>query len=370
MGQPFKGLGLALVFAGSVQAVASEEPLEFRAHPFLTFDTGTSLTADIELADVDGDGDLDAFAANGRHWAQQDYVFFNAGNGRMLEAGRIGETLSASYKLCPGDFDRDGDIDAVVIRDSLPAQLYLNDGLGTFSLAQALPGTGGHARSAAAADVDGDGWLDVVIARRRGADLIVYGNGAASFLPAEPLPDDGEGSTHIVIADIDADDRKDLVVARRNGQASVVMKNLGEREFEVTKLPGSQGDHRKAVVADVNGDGSPEVILVSTEGLHPVYRYHSRDGFELAASFGERGRTVQAMAAADLDGDGDVDLVEGSETANRVFLNRGDGVFGPMDLPGDPADTYGVALGDMNGDGRVDIVFANSEAENVLLIAR
>ena len=80
-------------------------------------------------------------------------------------------------------------------------------------------------------------------------------------------------------------------------------------------------------------------------------------------------RPTQAMAPGDLDGDGDIDLVEGTEESNALYLNRGDGTFEMQEIPGQ-ADTYGVGVGDMNENGKLDLVFANSEDVNVVLLAQ
>ena len=351
-------------------AQAQQLPLEYRAHPFYAFDSADGYTADIALADVDGDGDLDALTANGRHWAQQDYVYFNSGDGRMLEAAPIGDRLSASYILGPGDFDKDGDIDLVVVRDNLPAQLYLNDGKGNYSFEKNIKGTGGPARSAVVLDANGDGALDIAIVSRRGADIIVFGDGTGGFTSDDALPGDGIGSTGIAAADMDDDGDIDLVIARRDGQQSILMTNSGAGKYQAKALEGSIGDHRKSVIADFDQDGLKDIILLSTSGSHTLYKTTRGTDFSGVSKFGETGREVKSMAAADLDGDGDIDLVEGTKTINAVYINAGDGVFQRQELQGAPANTYGVTIGDMNGDNKLDIVFANSGAFNSVMTAK
>ena len=87
---------------------------EFAASPFYFFDLDENLTANVALADVDRDGDLDVLTANGRHWAQQDYVFINHGNGRLLEARRVGAGLTTGYALLPIDLDNDSELDELI----------------------------------------------------------------------------------------------------------------------------------------------------------------------------------------------------------------------------------------------------------------
>ncbi len=84
--------------AVAITVSADNEVSGYRNHPFFLFDSEQSYTADIALADVDGDGDLDALTANGRHWAQQDFVFLNSGKGRILEAARVGTRFAGYWR--------------------------------------------------------------------------------------------------------------------------------------------------------------------------------------------------------------------------------------------------------------------------------
>jgi hypothetical protein len=128
-------------------------------------------TQDVELEDLDGDGDLDAFVANGNSNGGNipDRVWLNDGTGTFTDSGqRLGRSLGKSVDL--GDLDGDGDLDAVVANGSIfmgtvvhqASEVWLNDGSGRFTAGQAF----GRAASnrVALGDFDGDGDLDAVIA--------------------------------------------------------------------------------------------------------------------------------------------------------------------------------------------------------------
>lgn len=162
---------LPLTGCATADPVSSPEPYDaYRIHPFLSFDTEDSLTADVALADLDNDGDLDVLAANGRHWAQQDFAFLNDGTGRLLEATRIGERLSASYVLCPADLDRDGDIDLVEGTETTNA-VYLNDGKAGFT--RHSFGEDADTYGIAIGDMNGDGKPDLVFANSESANTVL-----------------------------------------------------------------------------------------------------------------------------------------------------------------------------------------------------
>jgi hypothetical protein len=355
-----------LVMTSATASLATDTSIALRDHPFWQFDLEENRTADVTLADVDGDGDLDILTANGRHWAEQDFVYLNSGDGRMLEANYLGHSKSASYTVQAGDLDGNGTIDAVVVRDKLDAAIYLNDGAGKYAFSSVIKGSRGNARSAALVDTDSDNFPDLVVATRRGPDMIYRGNGKGGFDSGTPLPDAGFGSTGLAMGDLDHDGDIDIVIARRDDAESVVMFNQAG-SFRPFALPESKGDHRKAVIAELTGDQYPDIVLADTDGSLLLYHGSATGKSGNPQSFGTVGDTVQALAAVDLDGDGDLDLFAGCDGRNILFQNDGHGIFSRQEF-GAEADSYGVATGDMNGDGLPDIVVANSGSANQVFL--
>ncbi|MDJ0714016.1 MAG: FG-GAP-like repeat-containing protein, partial [Prochloraceae cyanobacterium] len=90
---------------------------------------GTSKSFDVELGDLDGDGDLDAFFAN---YIQANTVWLNDGSGNFTDSGQaLGSSYSLDVEL--GDLDGDGDLDAMVANNSKANTVWLNDGNGNFT---------------------------------------------------------------------------------------------------------------------------------------------------------------------------------------------------------------------------------------------
>jgi hypothetical protein len=131
-----------------------------------------SFTNSVRLGDLDGDGDLDVFVANGNVGggarSEPDRVYLNDGMGKFVDSGqRLGTALSESVELA--DIDGDGDLDAFVANGvrhwgnvvDQPNEIWLNDGSGVFTLGQEL----GDAASylVALGDIDNDGDLDAFI---------------------------------------------------------------------------------------------------------------------------------------------------------------------------------------------------------------
>ena len=102
----------------------------FAVHPYAVLGTRTDRSAGVALGDVDGDGDLDAIVANGRHWAQENEVFLNNGAGTFTVAHPLSLRRSTSYAAPLADLDGDGDLDVAVANDRAPNRVYQNDGMG------------------------------------------------------------------------------------------------------------------------------------------------------------------------------------------------------------------------------------------------
>jgi hypothetical protein len=95
---------------------------------------GDSISESAALADVDDDGDLDAWISNsGWASAEPNQVYLNDGQGKFNNSNqRLGRSKSVGVKL--GDLDGDGDLDAFVTnRKPKPNKVYINDGSGDFT---------------------------------------------------------------------------------------------------------------------------------------------------------------------------------------------------------------------------------------------
>ena len=170
---------------------------------------GSSSTTGLALADFDNDGDLDAFAANN---GPQNRVWINDGAGNFVDSGQLLGGFSASFDVQVGDVDGDGDVDAVVGNEysNIGARVWLNDGSAVFIDSGQNIASNGNSRitSLKLGDLDGDGDLDVFASNRRDPSQIWLNDGAGTF------SDSGQRLTftfnqrrmdHVDLADIDGD---------------------------------------------------------------------------------------------------------------------------------------------------------------------
>lgn len=124
---------------------------------------GATNASAVALGDLDGDGDLDAFIANSSHRGANpaNKVWLNNGHGVFTDTGQsLGKAYSLSVEL--GDLDGDGDLDAFTGSWNERPHIWLNDGKGKFSDSPLILYSP-NADGIALADMDGDGDMDVLV---------------------------------------------------------------------------------------------------------------------------------------------------------------------------------------------------------------
>lgn len=175
---------------------------------------------DVDVLDVDNDGDLDLIL-NNRDGRNLLWINDGAGTFRDATEARLPAKPSAmSYDVEPCDIDADGDLDLWVDNAGLDRaeQLLINDGTGRFSDESDQRITGnpaGDDNEINCADVDGDGDFDAVIAALEGNDRVLVNDGSGHFtamLDAFPVLVDP--SLSMELGDLNGDAVLDAVTAQ------------------------------------------------------------------------------------------------------------------------------------------------------------
>lgn len=222
---------------------------------------------------------------------------------------------------------------------------------------------------ARAADFDGDGDTDLLVAREFSTNVLLLNDGHGGFTDASSrLPRDVHDHEDIAVADFDGDGDLDAIVVAEDDRALDYYVNDGDATFSPApdRLPATRCSANAAAPGDLDGDGDIDVI-VGCEGAEIVLL---NDGHGRFADESHRlppgpGRDItQDVVLADLDGDGDLDLIIGNEDGNRLLMNDGHGVFTEAPAGNLPLrageETRNVDAGDVDGDGDLDILFANT----------
>ena len=335
------------------------------------------------LGDVDGDGDLDLVAGE---FGQANRLYLNNGTRGPLDgvpASAITSDVRPHRSMALGDVDGDGDLD-LVDGNASRNRLYLNNGT-----ADPWSGVTGSditldadsTQSIALGDVDGDGDLDLV------------GRQLQSDQPALPEQrdrgplerrarlrhhPDANFTRVIALGDVDGDGDLDLVDGNDSGHAIRLYLNNGTADpwngVIGSDITPDRISERALTLGDVDGDGDLDLVSGNQSGINRLYLnngtaapFNGVIGSNITAD----AHTTRAVSLADMDGDGDLDLVVGNDgQANRLYPNNGtadpwNGVTG-VDVTADVGSTLAVSLGDVNRDGILDVVAGNYNQINRL----
>jgi YD repeat-containing protein len=317
---------------------------------------GESAGERVVLGDLDGDGDLDAYLLSE---VAPNEVWLNDGAGNLSDSGqRLGPASGLhSSAVVLGDLDSDGDLDAFVanygfVNGSRYNTVWQNNGAGLFTDTGQTLGNA-ESRAVAIADLDGDGDLDAFVAN---GDAIFI----AGYLPRNQIwLNDGNGSftagqilgnsrsLDVSLGDVDRDGDLDALVANNgNGDENKLWLNKGDATFLSGQTFGRRD--RDVEIGDLNGDGHLDAFLGRTAWMN--------DGQGLFTLYWEPGIVSTWRAAlGDVDGDGDLDLyVLDASGDDQVWLNDGAGSFNDSGQRLSTGPTDDIALGDLDGDGDLD----------------
>jgi hypothetical protein len=310
-----------------------------------------------------------SFAGNGTGLGN---VRFSLLDGTGVESLRFGNLVfqnflnATSGPVAAGDMNGDGRADFIGYDNSTGSLLVMtNNGKSNFGLLASY-GPGVTTGNIIIADVNGDGKLDVVTAV--GNSVSVYTNTGSGALALSSSTPTGATPRAIATADFNNDGRPDVVTADAGPNTLTVLTNNGHAGFGFfATLTGVGPFVWDVIAADVNGDDRPDIIssklsqsLIS--GNLNVFTNNGGNGFALAST-PTTGVNPLGIAAADLNGDGHVDLVSadygafGFGKTISVLINDGSGNFFLSSTPslGTATGPSVIATADVNGDGKIDV---------------
>ena len=303
-----------------------------------------------------------------------------------------GGTLSATFRtdaslpgiasIAAGDLNGDGILDVVAV-DELHAQVavWLVNADGSLHAPVIYPLPGTNTEGAVVVDIDGDGKADVVAASRDAVGheqlSILTGNGTgalnaaqSSALATPTTPGSGAHTLGTLIAvDLRHSGHPDLV-----GSNGTVLLNDGVGHLTAATaafpaLAASSNFGPDLTAGDFNKDGKID-LAVDTGALIRVFLGNGDGTFTPGATYSSVDN-VGYLSAADLDGDGNLDLWSGlagggafggdqygTEQAN-VLMGNGDGTF--QSAPALPFVYTGTNVADLNQDGIRDAIGVNAD---------
>jgi hypothetical protein len=338
----------------------------------------------IVTADLDSDGDLDLVWAGGRSrvaWSEHD------GQPRPgFTPHVISEDAIGSSDVFVIDLDADGDLDVLsASAEDDKIAWYESDGAQPPSFFERLISTDAvGARSVHAADLDSDGDLDVLSASS-GDDKIAWYESDGETPPAfveHVLASDSEeteyvavGATAVRTGYINEDEYLDVIAASAgDGKISWYESDGAQPPSFTERIIASDDVLESQIratgvtsidVADVDGDGDEDIVSVSPVDNTVVWYQNNPNTQQAGARqfalgvVSESELGVRTIRTTDIDADGDIDLLTAAPGTNDVAWFESDGAYPPefaRHLVGDSSNNpFTAAVGDLTGDGRLDI---------------
>ena len=305
-------------------------------------------------------------------------VFLNQGGGSFA-AGQKFAVGNNPIGIVAGDFNGDGKTDlAVADQDDNAVHILAGAGDGTFTLATtalsaAVP------NGIAAFDFNGDHTTDIVVSDRNSKQITLFLSESGGRFAAGQTIDVDSLPNAITVADVNGDTKPDLLVANGDGNGTTtdgsvsVLLGDGQGGFTPNGNFPALTNPTSLTVGDFDGDGSVDVMTANPGNSSGAILFGAGNGTFGPPAKLTPGGTPQAVASGDFNNDGlpDATFADAGSGAGAneiaVLPGRGDSSFtAPLNLTADTAP-QAVAAADLNADGKLDLVTVARDTNKLLV---
>lgn len=341
----------------------------FGSAEIILFDNFVSIPKKLTTGFLNGDGFADIVAAVPSGRAIEGFVVVNSNGSGGYTTPVYYEASQQTFDVSVVDLDNDGHSDVITLANSSAAvTVHKNPGNGTFPVLTRYE-VASLSDAVESADIDNDGDIDIVvngvvdIVSNNGVVKILKNNGNGTFAPAidyTPARTFGD----MKLRDINGDGFLDLVLAP-NACCSPyhfgTALNLGNGTFAPTVVTEvfSCGDGT-IDAADLDGDGDLDIVLTeeetcfgSTDNHIFVFRNDGNQNFVRMPDIVLPGRLPHGLALAEVTGDSNIDIITALPDGMGVFPGNGNLTFGAPIIS--TTRPYKFKMVDFNNDGLLDV---------------
>lgn len=320
-------LSIVLIFPFAL-AVGSADAQSF-LYDYSAVVSGSSPMAAI-AGDFNGDGRTDL--------ASLDYA-----NTVSIMLGRANATFAppvnypignSPYTFIAADLRKDNKIDLITVNmpngidEPGTISVLLGNGNGTFA-PHVDYDVGDYPTGVVSGDFNGDGKIDLAVSNNFDNTIsIFYGNGDGTFQP-QAVVDVGSGPMSIAAGDFNGDGKLDLIASCVGSSVVSVLLNDGKGKFTLVNSPSdlSGPDLSLVITGDFNGDGKVDAIISSKTREQLYFLAGEGNGsFKSPAALSKQALgEIYSLTSVDLNNDGKIDLVSGTDGPFGLFVMLGEG---------------------------------------------
>jgi predicted outer membrane repeat protein len=353
--------------------------------------TSNSNPNSITMGDLDGDGKPEMASSHtiGTNLA----LYYNLSSNNLITTSsfspKIDFAVGSGARIVKfADLNNDGKPEVLAMNQtSNTVSILINiSSIGGISLEPKFDiSVGSSPNDMEIADIDGDGLKDIVVNSNTASQVIVYRTlsidplNSSSFAPGVTFTV-GTNPYGMEIGDYDGDGRPDILTSNVTSNNISILRNtavsgtITSASFDPVQNFNGVTSNWWLALGDLNNDGKIDIATSNnTSNNVSIYRNLAISGTITGGSVGPRfdfasGNNTRAMALGDIDGNGMLELVNGSNTSGQtgVYRNRimggvmNSSSFSPLvGLTATSTPIYAYLM-DADGDGRTDIAAVNN----------
>ena len=379
-----------VLFTSFVTTIVFGQDIAFELVPHSFADFDSVKYSSIAFADIDGDDDQDVLiTGDNNSYEAISKLYKNDGSGNYtLDLDTTFDAVM-NGSVAFADIDGDSDLDVLITGrknfslSSSISKLYKNNGLGYFTLVSGTPFEGVFFSSVAFADIDGDDDQDLLITGRINTGVVFSSNlytndGNGNYTLVNNTPFDQVASGTSDFADIDGDGDQDVLITGGKtdySRISNLYTNDGAGNFTlVDDTPFDPVRGGSVAFADIDGDGDLDVLITGkNNNSFRIAKLYTNDGlgnFTLVNNTPFLGVFNGSVAFADIDSDNDQDvLITGYFgeilTLSYLYINDGGGNYTiANETLFEGASDGSIAFADIDGDNDQDVLITGRNGNN------
>ncbi|MEM8961940.1 MAG: FG-GAP-like repeat-containing protein [Acidobacteriota bacterium] len=360
-----------LIFGTAGAAVAQPPAAPFVEQPPISqveLDAVVAICGDFDL-----DGDLDVVSAS--HYGGEIIWHENSqGDASAWIRRPIWEDSRGASSLAVADIDGDGDLD-VAVAASYRNEVAWFENPGTLTSSwepHTLPGLNLNVTGVAAGDVDGDGDVDLAIAEMNGLYWYENDGGDSTTWPRRVVSQQYESTQTVVLGDLDGDQDLDVVAGTRRNTRVAWVENIPGlvTTWQPSEIHRSPSEETDVAIADIDNDGDMDTVSIAgTSGELVWHENLDRSGSKWQTSTIEDGTKDthsrgfgpyprRRITTADIDNDGDIDVLSSSIYDDRLALheNLSNGDWTTRIIVSQSLFPSNITTCDLDGDGDLDVI--------------